>query len=202
MGLRLDPDALVSPPVPLTLPQFVAIFVRTGSLAFGGGAATLAMLHAEFCLRRPLLSEEEFQLLFGLTRLVPGMNLLSLTVLLGYRSFGLLGALLSLIGLTAPSFTIIILGCLILRQGHPNPALEGAVRGLSIGATALLIHTACQVCRGMSSHPRPAVRVLWLLLMALATGLAVASSLNPAWVVLGGGAAGVALFRRLATGAE
>jgi chromate transporter len=200
MGLSLDAEPLVSPLVSLTLAQLVAIFVRTGSLAFGGGAATLAMLHAEFCLRRPLLSEEEFQLLFGLTRLVPGMNLLSLTVLLGYRSFGLVGALLSLVGLSAPSFTIIILGCLILRQGHPSPALEGAVRGLSIGATALLIHTAWQVCQGMSSHPRPAGRMLWLLLMALAAGLAVSGSLNPAWVVLGGGAAGVVLFRWLAAG--
>jgi chromate transporter len=202
MGLRLDPNPLVSPTASLTLPQLVAIFVRTGSLAFGGGAATLAMLHAEFCLRRPLLSEEEFQLLFGLTRLVPGMNLLSLTVLLGYRSFGLVGALLALAGLTAPSFAIIILGCLVLRQGHPSAALEGAVRGLSIGATALLIHTAWQVCRGMLTHPRPAGRVLWLLLMALSAGLAVLGSVNPAWIVLGGGAAGVVLFRWLATEAE
>ena len=29
---------------PLTLPELVDIFVRTGSLAFGGGASTLAML--------------------------------------------------------------------------------------------------------------------------------------------------------------
>src|SRR5436305_9527746 len=95
----------------LSLLQLIAIFVRTGSLAFGGGAATLAMLHDEFCRRRPVLTDEEFQLLFGLTRLVPGMNLLSLTVLLGYRCAGILGSLLSLVGLTVPSFAIIILGC-------------------------------------------------------------------------------------------
>jgi chromate transporter len=196
--LRLEPGPPASSPALITLPQLVAIFVRTGSLAFGGGAATLAMLHAEFCLRRPILSEEEFQLLFGLTRLVPGMNLLSLTVLLGYRNFGLVGALLALVGLTAPSFTIIILGCIVLRQGHPSPALEGAVRGLSIGATALLTHTAWQVCRGTLTQSRPAGGVLWLLLMALAAGLAVSGALNPPWIVLGGGAAGVVLFRWLA----
>ena len=45
-----------------------------------------------------MLSDDEFQLLFGLSRLVPGMNLLSLTVLLGYRFHGLTGAVLCLCG--------------------------------------------------------------------------------------------------------
>jgi chromate transporter len=164
-------------------------------MAFGGGAATLSMLHDEFCVRRPVLPDEEFQLLFGLTRLVPGMNLLSLTVLLGYRSAGLFGSLLSLVGLTVPSFAIIILGCLLLRQGRPSPGLSGAVHGLSIGATALLVHTAWQLCRGTLRRPRPTARVLWLLAMGVGAGLALANAVNPAWIVLGGGAIGVFLFR-------
>src|SRR4051812_24248495 len=103
-------------PTTLNLAQLIAIFVRTGSLAFGGGAATLAMLHDEFCVRRPVISDKEFQLLFGLSRLVPGMNLLSLTVLLGYRTAGITGSLLCLLGLTAPSFTIIVLACEFFRS--------------------------------------------------------------------------------------
>lgn len=181
----------------LTLPELVGIFVRTGSLAFGGGAATLAMLHDEFCCRRPVLTDEEFQLLFGLTRLVPGMNLLSLTVLLGYRCAGILGSVLCLVGLTVPSFAIIILGCVFLRQGRPSPALTGAVRGLSIGATALLIHTAWQLCRGLLGISRPTARVLWLLMMGVAAVLAWTSAVNPAWIVLGGGALGVLLYHWL-----
>src|SRR5438552_1972237 len=145
----------MSKPTPLTLPQLVAIFIRTGCLAFGGGAATLSMLHDEFCVRRQVLPDEEFQLLFGLTRLVPGMNLLSLTVLLGYRSAGIVGSLLSLVGLTVPSFAIIIVGCLLLRQGHPSRALAGAIRGLSIGATAMLTHMGWQLCSGFLRNPRP-----------------------------------------------
>jgi chromate transporter len=185
----------VTKPAPLSLAQLVAIFIRTGSLAFGGGAATLAMLHDEFCVRRPIVSDEEFQLLFGLTRLVPGMNLLSLTVLLGYRTAGILGSLLSLIGLTVPSFAIIIVGCLLLRQNHPSAALAGAIRGLSIGATALLVHTGWQLCRGSLRQLRAVGRALWLLVMIVGAGLALGGAVNPAWIVLGGGAAGVYLFR-------
>ena len=75
------------------------------------------------------------------------MNLLSLTVLLGYRTHRLPGALLSLVGLTVPSFAIILVGCHLLRGGHRSPLLDGAVRGLGIGAGALLVETGWRLCQ-------------------------------------------------------
>ncbi len=180
-------------PVPLSVPQLVGIFVRIGSLAFGGGASTLAMMHDEFCVRRPVLSEEEFQVLFGLTRLVPGMNLLSLTVLLGYRTAGLGGSILALVGLTVPSFVIIILGCIFLRRGMSSPLIAGAVRGLSLGAAALLIHTGWQMCHGALKPLGPSARGLWMGLAVLGATLMLAHGLNAALIVIGGGVVGVLL---------
>jgi chromate transporter len=177
----------------LTLPQLVLIFVRTGSLAFGGGGSTLAMLHSEFCLQRRVLSDDEFQLFFGLSRLVPGMNLLSLTVLLGYRFHGLIGAVLCLLGLTVPSFSLILLGCQVLRGSHPGPVLQGLLRGLSVGAAALLVTTVWNLSRGSLMKLAPHAQSLWLLLLAGGFLLGRAEVVNPAWIVLGGGALGVLL---------
>lgn len=175
------------------MPQLVGIFVRTGSLAFGGGGSTLAMLHDEFCVHRPVVSEEEFQVLFGLARLLPGMNLLSLTVLLGYRTAGLVGSLLALAGLTVPSFAIIILGCLFLRRGIANPVVQGAVRGLSVGAAALVIHTGWQMCRGSLKPLGPRSQHLWMGAALLGAALMVWRVVNPALIVVGGGVLGVLL---------
>jgi len=182
--------------VALTTRELVGIFLRTGTLAFGGGGATLSMLHSEFCLRRPVLSEEEFQLLFGLSRLVPGMNLLSLTVLLGYRSHGVTGALLALLALTVPSFAIIVAGCLLLRGGHASPLLARAVRGLSVGATALLLDTAWRQCRGALVQQARRTRVAWVALMLVALLLARGQVVSAAAVVIGGGLLGGLLFPR------
>jgi chromate transporter len=181
----------MSKSAPLSVSQLVAIFVRVGSLAFGGGASTLAMMHDEFCIRRPVVSEEEFQVLWGLTRLVPGMNLLSLTVLLGYRTAGLAGSFLALLGLTVPSFVIIILGCVFLRRGVSSPAVVGAVRGLSVGAAALLIHTGWQMCRGSLKSLGRRSRALWMGMAILGAILMLAHALNPAFIVIGGGVLGV-----------
>lgn len=185
----------MSKPAPLSVPQLVAIFVRTGSLAFGGGASTLAMLHDEFCVRRPIVSEEEFQVLWGMTRLLPGMNLLSLTVLLGYRTAGLRGSLLALAGLTVPSFVIIILGCVFLRRGISSPVVAGAVRGLSVGAAALLIHTGWQMCRASLQPLGRRSRGLWMGMAILGAALMVSRALNAALIVVGGGVLGVLLSR-------
>jgi chromate transporter len=182
-------------PTSLNLAQLVAIFARTGSMAFGGGAATLAMLHDEFCVRRTVVSDEEFQVLFGLSRLLPGMNLLSLTVLLGYRTAGLAGSLLSLVGLTVPSFTIIVLACASFRGSQSNPFVAGAIRGLAVGAAALLATTGWRL--GWATLVRLGRRsqCLWLLLMAAGAVLALSNVVRPAWVVLGGAVLGIVLTR-------
>jgi chromate transporter len=180
-------------PSNLTMGQLAGIFFRTGSLAFGGGGSTLAMLHHEFCARRQLMSDEEFQLLFGISRLVPGMNLLSLTVLLGHRTHGLPGSLTALVGLTVPSFTLILLGCHLLRGGHPGPFLAGALRGLSVAVAALLIHTTWQLCQGTLARQAIRSRILWLALLAAGLVFSRVSWINPAWIVAGGGLLGMLL---------
>lgn len=180
-------------PASLTLGQLAGIFFRTGSLAWGGGGSTLAMLHDQYCVRRPVLSDEEFQLLFGLSRLVPGMNLLSLTVLLGHRTHGLPGSILALVGLTVPSFTLILLGCQLLRGSQPGPFFAGAVHGLSVAVAALLIYTAWQLCQGTLARQTHRSRMLWLLLLTVGICLSRVAWINPAWVVLGSGILGVFL---------
>src|SRR5438105_2569384 len=132
-----------------SLAQLFFIFARIGSLAWGGGGSTLAMMREEFCARRDTattgITEEEFQILFALSRLVPGMNLLSLTVLLGFRWRGLAGSLVSLTGLTLPSFSLIVALCGLFRSSrdpaHAIPALAGAVHALAPAVAALLVHT-------------------------------------------------------------
>jgi chromate transporter len=179
----------------LTLAGLVRIFLRIGTLAFGGGGSTLAMLYQEFCVRREVVTDPEFQVLFGLSRVVPGMNLLALTVLLGYRTHGIAGALLSLAGLTVPSFAIIVLSCVFLRAYSADPFLRAAVHGLAVGAAALLLYTAGQLCRGALLASAPRRRGLWLLMAGVTAALALRTSFHPAWIIVGGGALGVLLSR-------
>ena len=194
-----SPEPVVSAAVPdappLSLLQLTLLFARIGALAWGGGGATLAMMHDAYCGPAGRISEEEFGVLFGLSRILPGMNLLSLTVLLGYRSHGLAGSVMALVGLTVPSFMLIILGCYLLRGGHPSPYLLGAVRGLAPAAAALLLYTGWQLCQASFRQQDLLSRALWLSLLIVVAGLTASTTIHSAWLVLGGALLGVGLAR-------
>jgi chromate transporter len=189
------PPATHATPEHLSPLQLLLVFLRIGSLSWGGGASTLAMMHTEFCVRRSLLSDAEFQVLFGLSRMVPGMNLISLTVLLGHSQQGLAGALIALAALSIPSFTLIVLGCLWLRDPSLNPYLAGAVRALGPAAAALLLHTGIQVSGGSLRKQGTIGRLLWLVVAAVTTLAALGSALHPGWLIIGGGILGVLVAR-------
>ena len=52
-------------------------FVRYANLTFGGGSATIAVLHREIVARRRWIDQDQFNLLFALSRLTPDTNLLA-----------------------------------------------------------------------------------------------------------------------------
>ena len=156
----------------------------------------LAMLHTEFCRRRAVLSDEEFQVLFGLSRAVPGMNLLALTVLLGHHTHGLPGALLALTAMSAPSFASIVALCLLLRGQDPAPVVRGIIRALGPTAAALMLHAGWQSCAGVFRRQSWRARGLWLLVSAATATLAVVAPFHPAWLILLGAMAGIFFSHR------
>jgi len=47
-------------PLPISLGRLLALFVKVGSLGFGGGMAVIALMEREFVRKRKLVSAEEF----------------------------------------------------------------------------------------------------------------------------------------------
>ena len=173
------------------------IFAKIGALAFGGGSAMLSMLHTEFCVRRKLITDQQFQVLYGMARMLPGINLLSLTVLLGYHCHGVWGSFLALVGLTVPSFILIVLACLLLEDEKKNSNLEAALRGLMPATAALLLFTTGQLCIRMLQAEAFWFRILWLSVIAGTVILVAWSVIPPAAVILLAGGLGILLNRRL-----
>jgi chromate transporter len=101
-GNPLTPlDAVsVSPP---TAGGLLREWLLIGLQSFGGGNATFALIRQAFVERRRWVEAEEFNRLFALVQIAPGINLLALTILIGKRLLGWRGLLLSLFGLLLPS---------------------------------------------------------------------------------------------------
>lgn len=64
------------------------LFLRLGTIAFGGPAAHIAMMRDEVVSRRGWLTDQEFLDLVGATNLIPGPNSTEMAIHVGYRRAG------------------------------------------------------------------------------------------------------------------
>ena len=71
-------------------------FFGIGIIGFGG---VLPLVHHMLVLRKGWLTDAEFTELLGLGQILPGPNVVNLSLMIGGRYFGLSGALAALAGL-------------------------------------------------------------------------------------------------------
>jgi chromate transporter len=73
------------------LSELAYLFLKLGTIAFGGPAAHIAMMEDEVVRRREWLTREEFLDLLGATNLIPGPNSTEMAIHIGARRAGFAG---------------------------------------------------------------------------------------------------------------
>jgi chromate transporter len=182
-ALKLDGRATVS------LGRLLAIFLKIGSIGFGGGMAVIALMEQEFVRKRRLIPLDEFVHSVGLGQVL-GSFAVNVAIFIGYRLFGVAGALLSAGAFLVPSITLVIILSDLYFRYHAVPALQGAVAGLAPVVIALILNAAWSIGRKvLRSWPAMVIGA-----GALAAGVAQWSAV---WVLVTAGAAGFLLPVRL-----
>jgi chromate transporter len=152
------------PPIRPTLGELYRGFLGTGARGFGG---TLPWARRMLIEERRWLSEREFIDLFSLCNFLPGPNVSSMSVIIGARFHGPLGAAAALGGLlTVPLLTILTLAVLYHRFGQ-LPGVDAALRGVGAAAGGLVLAMGLRMARSLGRTPR-------VLLFTLAAFVAVA----------------------------
>lgn len=77
------------------LGELLRLFLKLGTIAFGGPAAHIAMMEDEVVGRRKWLSREQFLDMLGATNLIPGPNSTEMAIHIGYQRAGLRGLLVA-----------------------------------------------------------------------------------------------------------
>ncbi len=160
---------------------------------FGG---VLAVAQRELVERKRWLTREEFVELLSVAQVLPGPNIVNLSMMIGDRWFGVRGAMSALAGmLTLPLLIVLVLASLYGRYGS-SPAVSGALHGMGVVAAALVFATALKLLPTLRSN---ALGVVIGLGLAVATTLAVTLLQWPLlWVLAGLGPLAIALaWRRL-----
>lgn len=107
--------------------------------------------------RRRWLTEREFLDLLVLAQVLPGPNVLNLTVMVGYRFGGWSGAAAAVAGfLACPCLIVIAMGALYQQYGA-LPQVQRALAGMSIVASGLLLGVVFKLARVLPRNWRACV---------------------------------------------
>lgn len=116
--------------VSVSLWTLLRVWLSLGAQSWGGGAATLLLIRREVVERRAWIGAEEFTRFWALCQLAPGINLLGLTILIGWRVGGILGAPVALFGLLLPSVAITAGLTAAYAAVQEWPVVQSAFRGV------------------------------------------------------------------------
>ena len=117
------------------------IFVKIGAILLGGGYVILPILTNEFVEKRKLISHDELLDYFALSQSLPGIIAANISMFVGYKLRGKIGAIIAMLGVITIPFVIIILLASLLKSFSSNSYIQGALWGVGVAVIALIILT-------------------------------------------------------------
>ncbi|MBQ6526909.1 MAG: chromate transporter [Clostridia bacterium] len=105
-------------------------FFRIGWYTFGGGWSIVAQIQHDYVERRKVMTDEELLDLTSIGRSMPGIMIANIALLFGYRTAGVAGALLSLLGMTLPSVILLSLITVAYASFRENEYVSYAMNGI------------------------------------------------------------------------
>jgi len=171
-----------------SLRELALLFLRLGTIDFGGPAAHIALMHDEVVRRRKWLTEGEFLDLLGAVNLIPGPNSTELAIHVGYRRRGVAGLVTAGVSFILPAFVITLALAWAYVRFERLPAAGFLLYGIKPAVLVVVVQAIHDLV------PRAARDTALRLIGVAAAAFALAGVHELAVIVLAGAA--MALLRR------
>lgn len=149
----------------VSLLQILLLFARVGLTSFGGGLS--AWIYREVVTRRGWLKEEEFLGALTLGQILPGSNVVNLSIYVGYRMKGAIGSVVAVTSLLVPPMAVIVLLATVFHEFAQLAWLHRFLEGVAAAAVGMTASVGFRTARALLADQR------WPLLLILAVFLAV-----------------------------
>jgi chromate transporter len=173
------------------------LFVSFTLLALQGFGGVLAVVQRELVEKKRWMTREEFVEEWAVAQIMPGPNVVNISMMIGHRYFGLRGAMVALAGMLTVPLVVVLLLALVYAQFADNPGVAGALRGMGAVAAGLIAATGLKLMGALKTHPLGLPMCIALALLCF-IGIALLR-LPLAYVLLGLGVTACTLtYRKLA----
>ena len=174
--------------------ELYLVFVRIGSVTFGGGYAMLPILERELADKRGWTTTDELLDYFAIGQCTPGLIALNVSTFIGNKRKGIPGAVVCNLGfLTAPIIIILIIAA-FLKNFARYPVVQHAFAGIRVCVCVLILQAVLRLWK--KAIVDKVSFVLYLIVFLLAAGSAyLPFSVPSAALVIGAGFFGYLLYR-------
>jgi len=161
-------------------------FLKIGAVLFGSGYVLLAVLRADLVARMRWLSDAQLLDAIAVSQATPG-PFFTVATFIGYLLAGWRGAALATLGMFLPAFVYVGVTAGFLPNLRKSPVASAFLDGVNAAAVALMAFVGWQFARASL------VNVAAVILVVASAVLVFRYKVNSAWLVLGGGVAGIVL---------
>lgn len=163
------------------------LFLRLGTVAFGGPAAHIALMREELVRRRRWVDDQRFADLMGATNLIPGPNSTELAIHLGHERAGWRGLLLAGAAFIAPAALMVTALAWAYVEYGETPAVDHVLYGVVPVVVAIIVWALVGLGRTVLSSR-------WLALLAAAALTSYLLGVNELVVLFGGAALAAVVY--------
>jgi chromate transporter len=120
------------------LKEITALFLKLGTIAFGGPAAHIAMMEDEVVNKRKWMDRQHFLDLVGATNLIPGPNSTEMTMHCGHERAGIPGLFVAGASFIFPAVIITGIFAWLYAEYGQLPSVEPFVFGIKPAVLAII----------------------------------------------------------------
>ena len=143
-------------------------FAKVGVMTFGGGYAMLPILEREVVTNHGWTTSEQMLDYYAIGQCTPGIIAVNVSTFIGYKTHGLIGAIVATLGMVFPSMLIITALASVLKMFQDNEYVRKAFSGIRIAVCALMVSAVIGlVKKAVSNIPTAIVAIAALLLQLL-----------------------------------
>lgn len=162
--------------------KYWTLFLSTltiSAFTFGGGYVIVSLLKKKFVDELHWLEADEMLDLAAIAQSSPGAVAVNAAILVGYRTLGLPGMAIAVLGTIIPPFVIISLISLCYTAFRTNPIVAAVLKGMQSGVAAVIADVTVNLSRSVQRESG----VIGVLIMVGAFLASWMFNVNVLWII-------------------
>ena len=166
------------------------VFLKIGTIAFGGVYSMLAFFERELVKKKKWLSHDEFAESVAIGQLTPGPPIINTGIFIGYTLRKLKGALATVVGQVLPAFIMVLIIAYFYIKYKDLSAIHSILKGVGAAVVGMLASVVYAMGKKFLKDYKS---ISFAIVMFVCLGV---FKLNPIFLIIAAALGGLIVYRK------